>query len=215
MEDVLESADDERAIELSSIAAIFPELVLSHSKPFTASLDLPVTPLEPLAVLFPALAGGAPPANILTPPTSVESDNDVSVKRDAFLPARDVHHLSHLPSLKLRVDLPDGYPFAKPPTLDVASELSWLPESKLRELKDAGYTIWEDLGRDQTLFAYIDYLQQAAEAGFSLLQPKDSALELPRDLEITLLDYDQKAKRAKFEQETFECGICLGRKTQC
>ena len=214
MEDVLESADDERAVELSTIAAIFPELILDPSNPFSASLDLPVTPLKPFAVLFPALSGGAPLANFPTPPTSIESTDDTSIQRDALPAACDVRYLSHLPPLTLRIDLQDGYPFMKSPTIDIISSLSWLPESKLKELRDAGNTIWDELGRDQTLFAYIDYLQQAAEAGFDLVQSEGSPLELPRDLEIALLDYDQKARRAKFEQETFECGICLGKMDQ-
>jgi E3 ubiquitin-protein ligase RNF14 len=44
---------------------------------------------------------------------------------------------------------------------------------------------------------------------FGLADDLDGEVALPRGLKIALLDFDIKAKREKFEQETFECGVCL------
>jgi E3 ubiquitin-protein ligase RNF14 len=89
---------------------------------------------------------------------------------------------------------------------------SWLPNAVLAQLKEQGDKLWEDLGRGQVVFDYIDHLQQAAERGFDLGSP----LKVPQDLKILLLDFDSKTKREKFEQETFDCGICLvGSYTGC
>ncbi|MCJ1259529.1 translation termination inhibitor protein itt1 [Lignoscripta atroalba] len=211
MDDDLESLEDERAVELSAIAAIFPELVIDPSNPFSACLDLPISPSKPLAVLFPPLAGGAPPVGLLTPPSSDGTSDGVSAK--TVMPdhqsVQDIHYLSHLPPLTLRIELPDGYPAQTPPTFNVQADISWLPHQKLQELRDGGRKLWEDLGRDQVVFSYIDYLQQEAEVGFGLVSDGADFLEVRQDLKIGLLDHDTKAKRAKFEQETFECGVCL------
>ncbi|KAF2183929.1 RING finger protein-like protein [Zopfia rhizophila CBS 207.26] len=45
--------EDEREEELTSLQAIYPELVVDSSSPFTASLDIRVTPVEPLRLHFP------------------------------------------------------------------------------------------------------------------------------------------------------------------
>ena len=44
--------DDERAVELSAIAAIFPELVIDEKDPYHATLDILVTPEKPLKIYF-------------------------------------------------------------------------------------------------------------------------------------------------------------------
>ena len=212
MDDDTGSLEDERAVELSTIAAIFPELVFDPADPFTASIDLPVTPPKPFAVQFPPSAGGAVPKGILTPPNSEGASDDTSVHKETTLEVQNVRHLSHLPPLTLRVTLPHDYPAISPPKFCLESQLSWVPATKLEELRAAGHTIWEDIGRDQTVYAYIDYLQQAAEDCFGLLPSGDDVLDLSKDLEIPLLDYDMKAKRTIFEQQTFECGVCLGRR---
>lgn len=210
MDDDTGSLEDERAVELSTIAAIFPELVFDTTDPFTASIDLPVTPAKPLAVRFPASAAGGVPKGIPTPPISEGASDDTSVHEESALVVQNVRHLSHLPLLTLQVTLPHDYPTTSPPKFWLESQLSWVPEAKLEELKAAGHTVWEDMGRDQTVYAYIDYLRQAAEDCFGLLPSDGDVLDLSKDLEIPLLDYDMKAKRTTFEQQTFECGVCLG-----
>lgn len=189
MADEMEDLDDERAIELSTIAAIYPELVVNSADPFSASIDIPVEPIKPLRIDFANLVEGAVLENIIE---------------------TDIHHLSHLPSLTLRICLPVGYPTRKPPVFDVHTQPAWLPDAKLGELSTVGHTIWEEMGRDQVVYSYIDYLRDAAEKGFSLVQNSREKLYLPQESKAAFLDFDLKAKRAKFERETFECGVCLG-----
>lgn len=217
MADELEEAEDERAIELSSISAIYPEISIDPSDPFSASIDIHIEPIKPLPIVFPPLADGAPPSDVLTPPTSDEHDGAHPAERDFHIEhlalddqAQDVHHISHLPSLTLDIRLPEGYPTQKPPIFDVRTASSWLPELKLKVLKAAGHKIWEEMGRDQVVYSYIDYLREEAERGFGVLESGEECLKLPQNLRIALLDFDLQAKRAKFEQETFECGVCLG-----
>lgn len=210
MDDDTGSPEDERAVELSTIAAIFPELSFDPADPFTASIDLPVTPAKPLAVRFLTLTGDAVPNGIPTPPNSESASDETLGHGGATLAVQNVRYLSHLPPITLKVSLPCDYPAKGPPVFHLASQLSWIPDTKLQELETAGHTTWEDMGRDQTVYAYIDYLQQQAENCFGLLQSDGDTLELPKGLEISLLDYDIKAKRTIFEQQTFECGVCLG-----
>ena len=80
----------------------------------------------------------------------------------------------------------------------------------LGELREAGHTLREELSRDQVVFSYIEYLREAAERGFDMAQADDQVLEISPDLKVSLLDFNLKTKRAKFERETFEFGICLG-----
>ena len=210
-----ESSEDERITELSTIAAIFPELSIDSTDPCSASIEIPISPGKPLSIRFNSPPPSVPSAALPTPPSSNDAQADrtaAELTADQVTPkATEVCLISHLPPLLLRVTLPAGYPTEQAPLLRLESKSSWLSQQKLDELKDAGRTLWEDMGRDQVVFAYIDYLQQAAEDGFGLEIDRGKGLELSQDLEIVLLDFDLKAKRAKFERETFECGVCLGR----
>ena len=213
MIDDLEDSEDERAVELSSIAAIFPELVVDAQDPFSATIHLPIEPTTPLAVLFRPLAGGALPADLPTPPNTDSiseggrsNDGPPLNRTTTNNTVQDIHHLSHFPPLSLQISLPSGYPTQTSPVFRVHTTPSWLPQTKLEELRKAGLTLWEELGRDQVVYAYIDYLQQEAERGFDL-RP---SLNVSQEMKIALLDFDIKAKRGKFERGTFECGVCLG-----
>jgi E3 ubiquitin-protein ligase RNF14 len=197
-------AEDDRSVELSSIAAIYPEIKIDPDNAFKATLELPVTLPSPTQVCFQQpLDVGPPPA--LTPPTSV----------DGFKPdlgqtaARDVHILSHLPPLNLSIELPDGYPNEKPPIVRLTTHPFWLPPAVLTKLTDDCSRLWEECGRDMVVFTYIDHLQQSAESAFGIQDTTDGELCLSRDLKIALLDFNSKAEREKFEQETFECEVCL------
>ncbi|KAI9711899.1 MAG: hypothetical protein M1812_007053 [Candelaria pacifica] len=207
--------EDEREIELSSIAAIFPELVIDPSDPFAASIDLSIAPTKPLAVLFPPLTDGGLTNGLLTPPSSVTVSEGGSARKNAakevLVPTlpEDVHYLSHLPPLTLQVALPKGYPADSPPKVNFFTVPSWLPDAVLRGLKDEVNGLWEEYGRDQVLYYIIDHLHQAAERGFDLVQGDVEALDVPQDMKIELLDFDIKTKHAIFEKETFECGVCL------
>lgn len=208
--------EDDRSIELSSIAAIYPEIWIDPSSPFKASLDLPVTPSTPLKVRFQQLSDGGPPPPLPTPPTSLESSDTGlgSGSKDgvdtlAGDTAPDVHELSHLPPLTLEIELPEGYPSAKPPIFNISTDPPWLSTSHISKLLDDGRKLWEECGKDLVVYTYIDHLQQLAENVFNIAGTPGEEVQLPRSLKIALLDFDIKAKREKFEQETFECGVCL------
>lgn len=214
MADDLEDGEDDRAVELASLVAIYPELVLDDTgpDPFSATISIEVEPVEPLSIRFPS-ADGVPPIGPLTLPhlaSGVISQLEIGENGTATPTHEDFSRLSHLPALNLRLHLPEGYPAEKPPVFHLESQYSWLPKQKLQELIEAGHTLWEELGRDQVVFSYIDHLREAAERGFDMAQADDQVLEISPDLKVSLLDFDLKAKRAKFERETFECGICLG-----
>ena len=222
MADEFETQEDERASELSSISAIYPEIIIDSSDPYSASIDIRVEPIKPLAISFPPLADPRAASGVSTPPTSEGSGDAALAKRDlpaapngpAGLP-QDVHRLSHLPPLTLKIGLPDGYPMQQPPVFDLQMASPWLPEKIMVKLKNTGHSIWEEMGRDQVVFSYIDFLREAAEEAFDLPEAWEETVIVPQNLKIALLDFDRQAKRAEFERKTFECGVCLGMLKNC
>ncbi|KAJ5092401.1 Zinc finger protein [Penicillium alfredii] len=198
-----ELESDDRSVELSSIVAIYPEIQIDPSSPFKASLDLPVAPSSPAHICFQQLDTGFSPA--LTPPTSVDGS-----KADLAHPAiRDTHIISHLPPLSLNIELPDGYPSENPPIVHLGTCPPWLQSSVLTKLSDDCQRLWEECGKDLVVYTYIDHLQQLAETAFGIQDGPDGEVCLSRDLKVAMLDFNNKAEREKFEQETFECGVCL------
>ncbi|KAL8708154.1 MAG: hypothetical protein Q9220_006915 [cf. Caloplaca sp. 1 TL-2023] len=215
MTDDLEEAEDERAIELSSIAAIYPELQIDPADPFTATIDIAIDLNEPLPVLFPSLANSQAPSGLPTPPASedrsegsCEQHENRDRKEVATDATHEVHELSHLPPVTLHIRLPPGYPDVKPPKLDIVTETRWLPSDALQRLKQDGSRLWEEMGHSQVVYAYIDHIREAAEGGFGVSTQK-KGLSVSSDLKVVLLDYDLKAKAARFDRATFECGVCL------
>lgn len=217
MADDLGEAEDERAIELTTVSAIYPELLINPSDPFAATISIPINPIKPLSVRFPPLTDGAAPAGLPTPPNSdgsiqAFSDNQTTDVRPpvAAEVGQEVHELSHLPPVTLRIRLPPGYPDTKPAGLKIVADVPWLSEDVMKTLEKDGQCMWVELGHSQMLFAYIDHLREAAEDGFGLASSSTNPLLISSDIEIMLLDFNIKAKRAKFERATFECGVCLG-----
>ena len=202
--------EDERLLELETVAAIYPELEKEYvSDEVSAVLSVAVEPINRLLIRFPAADGG-PPAGLPTPPSSLESGKEPDSVYTKSVLTSDAHALAHLPPLVLRLSLPKGYPSDKPPIFHLESQSSWVPGKKLQDLEAAGLTLWEDMGRDQVVFSYIDYLREKADEGFDLAKGDGTALDVLPTLKVALLDFDLKAQRAKFERETFECGVCLG-----
>ena len=195
----LEEGGEQRDIELSTLKAIFPELQIDENDQYAFSYEVPVNPSKNVTVSFPA-------------PTEGPAQDPTQPQRDAQENPTDSHSLSYLPSVRLRISLPPGYPEDNPPIFAVSVSPPWLPESTITKLEDAGPRLWEDLGRDMVAFTYIDHVVQAAEDVFSLVDDK-GCLEVDPQHKIAILDYDIKAKRAAFDKGTYECGICLGRIT--
>ncbi|PGG97218.1 hypothetical protein AJ79_09301 [Helicocarpus griseus UAMH5409] len=192
--------EDERAVELSSIAAIFPEIVIDPKFQFRASLEIPVSPSTPLKVLF-----QRPQISLPTILDTCNGDNPARDDAEEIQPSS----LLHLPPLRLEIGLPDGYPASKPPNISITTNPNWLPPSKVAELITDSNRLWEECGRGLVIFAFIDHLQQLAERSFDLSADPKEPLVLSRDLKVALMDFDMKTEREKFEQGTFECGVCL------
>ncbi|KAI9890906.1 MAG: translation termination inhibitor protein itt1 [Vezdaea aestivalis] len=202
-----QTPSDERTEELETIKAIYPELEIAASDPYTATLEIPVAPAKPLAVFFPPLADAA--LDLPTPPNSEKSILEDGDGRREITEA-DVHVLAHLPPLLLTISLPSSYPADTPPSVNLSVTPEWIAPGVINGLQGDVERLWEDLGKDQVVFAYIDHLQQAAERGFDLVDSQIKApVEVPHESKIALLDFDIKAKQARFDKETFECGICL------
>jgi len=199
-------ADDERQEELSTIAAIFPELQLNPEDPFAASLELSVELTSPVRVTFSSSASTHPlPPSLPPPPTS----NDALPHDPVAATPPETHTLKHLPPVKLQVKLPDGYPASKPLEVHLSTSPAWLPQARLQDLEKEAENLWDEYGRSQVVYAYIDFIQQAAERGFDICCAVDATLEFPEHMKVALLAFDKTAQREKFEQGTYDCGVCL------
>ncbi|KAI5210640.1 RWD-domain-containing protein [Aureobasidium subglaciale] len=188
--------EDEREEELSTISAIYPELRIDPKQPFVASLDLPVKPSSPLALRFPS----APP------PSPPDSENGHFSHSTPAHHVDETHYVEYLPPLQLNLSLPEGYPADHAPIVTLSTTPQWLPADKLKELEAECEKLWDEYGRCQILFSYIDFLQQQAEQAFDL---EANGLDLSPALKPALLDYDALTKKATFDAGTFDCGICL------
>ena len=189
---------DEREEELATLSAIYPELSIDSDDQFRASLELAVTPGRPLLVRF-------------VPLTSQETYNTTYAQAAAENAAYIGHdiEISHLPPLALQVALPIGYPVDVPPKIHLSTQHSWLPQRILTELENDVESLWEEYGRCQILFAYIDHLSQAAERGFDLHDSSEGCLISSVTLEKDLLAFDSDTKQIVFNAGTYDCGICL------
>lgn len=191
--------DDAREVELSSISAIYPdELKVDETgDPYSFTIELPVSLSKPLTVEFPATSDAAPlipgQESIAGPTAQVESQQ-----------------LSNLPSLQIHISLPKGYPEEKPPTVRISTLPPWLPDHIIRKLETRVDSLWEDMGRDQVIFTYIDDVQQSVDDVFGLVD-QQKTFEVGPEHKIAILDYDLEAKRRAFQKSTFDCGICLGK----
>lgn len=188
-------ADDLRSTELESLEAIYPEIRRPLSDdPFTFEIDLPVAPADPITVTFPPPSGPVP---------------DPTPGVDLAEPENDSLQVSHLPSLILRISLPQGYPEDVPPKVDISTNPRWLPSETLQLLRDEAPRLWEEVGRDMVAYSYIDHVHRAADDVFGVTDP-DGTLPMDAQHKLALLDYDIKAKKDAFDKETFDCGVCLG-----
>ena len=126
--------------------------------------------------------------------------------------ALDSLDISHFPPLTLFIQLPEGYPETKPPRVTISLTPQWLGDKTLRRLEEDGPRLWEEMGQDLVAYTYIDHIQRGAEDVFGTIGAAGT-LAVDAEHKLAVLDYDIKAKKAAFEKETFECGICLGEKT--
>ncbi|KAK4157648.1 RWD domain-containing protein [Chaetomidium leptoderma] len=195
--------DNPRDVELSSLSAIYPEIQqLRPDDPYTIALDVPVNPSKTVTVFFPAAADDA------LPPGANGGPNGAGIPGSGQQGAVDSHELAHLPSVHLEITLGPQYPAEQPPSITISTNPPWLPVETVKQLEGDASRLWEEMGRDIVGFTYIDHVQQAADNVFGLVDDKGS-LEVDPRHKIAILDYDITARRAAFEKETFDCGVCL------
>jgi E3 ubiquitin-protein ligase RNF14 len=180
---------DERQVEIETIQSIYPELIIDEQNPARATLELPVELAEPLPVVFVA-ANGSTPA-------------------EAEGVQGRVHPITYLPNLHVNITLPKGYPTEKPPAVTLATAPQWLPTETIHLLLEDVTRLWEELGRDQVLYAFIDHIQELSRSAFNLCNEKEGPLKLPAELEVELLDFDIQATKRVFDCRTYDCGVCL------
>ncbi|KAH8198221.1 hypothetical protein TruAng_007605 [Truncatella angustata] len=189
--------EDAREVELSTITAIYPEeLKADDQDPYSFTIELPVSLTNPLVVRFPA---------------ATEPSLPVSGQDGTVIPIGtqvDSQELSNLPSLQIHITLPNGYPQNKPPHVKISTSPPWLPSTIVEKLECKAEILWEDMGRDQVIFTYVDDVQQSVDNVFGLVG-KDNILDVGPEHKIAILDYDLEAKTKAFQKSTFDCGICL------
>ncbi|EGX91439.1 RING finger protein [Cordyceps militaris CM01] len=196
--DPIDDSDELRRTELETLEAIFPELRKppGATSPFTFELEIPVELAAPLTVTFPP-AGNAAVGEVHAP----QHDQPPP-------PPLDSLQVSHLPPISIRISLPDGYPESCPPRVTLTTTPPWLSNETLARLEMDAPRLWEDMGRDMVAYTYIDHVQHGADDVFGTIA-MDGTLAVDAEHKLAVLDYDIKAKKAAFERETFECGVCL------
>lgn len=204
--------DDLRAVEISTLKAIFPELVVDGKNKYAFSLEVPVNPADVVTVAFPA-TGIIENAIASIPAASGASSSavDATAGTQPENRAIDTHELAYLPSLQLQITLPPAYPAEEPPTVAVTAAPPWLPSTVLDRLADDCRRLWEEMGHDQVVFSYVDHIQQAADDKVFGLVSQDGFLAVDTEHKVAILNYDVVAKQTAFAKETFNCGICLGK----
>ncbi|RFU77808.1 ring finger [Trichoderma arundinaceum] len=191
--------DDARATELETLEAIYPELRRSDGSDFSFELELPVEPAAPVTVTFPAAAS----SDQLD--AQIQALNGSASSAPALV---DSLQVSHLPPLALHITLPDGYPAKCPPLVKISTTPQWLSAEMLSRLAGEAPQLWEEMGRDLVAYTYIDHVQRAADDVFGAITA-EGTLQVDPEHKLAVLDYDIKAKKAAFDKETFNCGICL------
>ncbi|KAL3957750.1 hypothetical protein ACCO45_008328 [Purpureocillium lilacinum] len=190
--------DDARFMELETLEAIFPEIRRPSDVPgFVFELELPGAAPDGKQPAASSASSAAVPSSSTSPAPAGPAAEPV----DSLL-------VSHLPPVSLRIVLPDGYPADKPPQVSISTTPQWLSRETLASLEGDGPRLWEEAGRDMVAYSYIDHVHRAAEDVFGAVTA-EGTLAVPPEHKLAVLDYDIKAKRAAFEKETFECGICL------
>lgn len=121
-----------------------------------------------------------------------------------FDPEQDTQRLAYLPSLRLDIVLPNGYPACVPPAVTPTTSPAWLPEDIQRRITDEASSIWEEYGGSAILFSYVSSLQEQAENAFGL-----GELTMPGSSRKELMDFNTQMKKELFDKETFECEVCL------
>ncbi|PKS05272.1 hypothetical protein jhhlp_008644 [Lomentospora prolificans] len=194
--------EDLRLDELGSLEAIFPEIQRSGDPTnLVFTLEVPVKPANSVTVVFPAAVS----TDTAPDPTAVGTTVAAHAHPQNYVAS---HQLSYLPAILIRISLPEGYPTEKPPQVTLTTTPPWLAAGVVKTLEGDAERLWEEMGRDMVAFSYIDHVQQAAENVFGMVNPSGN-LEIDLAHMVSILDYDIQARRVAFENESFDCGVCL------
>ncbi|PNP55052.1 hypothetical protein THARTR1_04741 [Trichoderma harzianum] len=162
--------------------------------------DARATELETLEAIYPELrrpdgAGfvfelelpvePAAPVTVTFPAAAAAPDQALNGSASDAPALVDSLQVSHLPPLTMHITLPDGYPAECAPLVKISTTPQWLSAEKLAHLAGEASQLWEEMGRDL------------------------GTLQVDPEHKLAVLDYDIKAKKAAFDKETFNCGICL------
>jgi E3 ubiquitin-protein ligase RNF14 len=169
-----EPDDDQRAEELIALEAIYPEI--RRTVRYGFELLIPVTPAtSKVSLIF-----------------GYDTTNS------------SIYEVGHLPPLKLRVELPKGYPGEESPNLVL--ECCWLTASELRKLTCAVDLIWKEAGGSLMIFNVIEYLNEKSADAFGHKTVVIGSTDLGRKEEF--LRFDEEATLRDFSGQTFHCEIC-------
>jgi E3 ubiquitin-protein ligase RNF14 len=170
--------DDERETEIETILTIFPEEATRDGNAITISLEF--APEDALVVRWIGDSSGAPETN----------------------------KFSRLPPIILKLELPDGYPDNSPPKASVSTNPDFLPLEIRKKVEQHVEAMWEEMGRYQVVYTFIDYIQEQARTSFETQE-----MEVDSKLRIDLLAQCAEEERAHFERQYYECGVCLTTKS--
>jgi E3 ubiquitin-protein ligase RNF14 len=183
----LSQEGDERETELAALLSIYPEMVCDKMDPYSVSLNLDIHLSDPIQIKV------------------IDEDGNTNNQVNSFI--------SDIPTVKVRIKLPKGYPSDRPPEVRLRSDPDWLSAEKLRSLEQEAIDLWESWGHVEVIFTYLDTLNEQGQDAFGL---RDKAagnailLSGPKYLEI--MSFQAKARKARFNQQTFSCEVCLAPK---
>lgn len=178
--------DTERAEELETLLAIYPELKQDENDQYKVSLDLDIELDQPINLRF------------------VSQDGNPAEERRAVL--------TYLPLIKLSIILPQGYPSACSPEVSIQADPPWLPEAILSTLETMASDLWSSWGRIQIVYTYLDSLKDSAQTAFGLLPSPSSSITLDSSQYLPIMAYQARASKTRFDAQFFDCEVCLSTK---
>ncbi|CCU82850.1 unnamed protein product [Blumeria hordei] len=192
--------EEERLVELECVASIFPEIQLDPQNPYSLTIDLPVNPVKSINTIFTSSG--------IEDFRGINSDSPNEQKPLAVSAPVEQFKLSHLPSLRIQIILPEGYPENAPPEVKLSMSMQWLTNIEINDLRKSAQRIWSQHHGGNVVYDIIDSLQQSADNAFGYAQ-EDKTLQVNEEMRIPLLDYNITEIQKAFGRATHYCDICL------
>lgn len=115
--------------------------------------------------------------------------------------------LSYFLSVHVHFVLPEQYPNAAPPHVEVRSSLGWLLTKVVSDLESTLTPFWEWCDRSTVPFDFVNRVQEQTNVALRL-----SAITVPKEFPQQRLTFDHKASKKTFDKDSYEYGICLDNK---